>query len=110
MHQIQITRTVKRTYQNGKYLVKIKPDRFMEILSVYLRQPHNRIFKWKEVADYLFPVVCYHAERQGINLEADDALVRIGKFAIQTYENDARRRLLYDIDSKRQLNRFDSGV
>ena len=38
MHQIQITRTVKRTYQNGKYLVKIKPDRFMEILCVYLRQ------------------------------------------------------------------------
>ena len=43
-------------------------------------------------------------------MEADDALVRIGEFAIQTYENDARKRLLYDIDSKRQLNRFDSGV
>ena len=34
MHQIQITRTVKRTYQNGKYLVKIKPDRFMEMANV----------------------------------------------------------------------------
>lgn len=107
MHQIKITRTVKRTYQNGKYLVKIRPDRFMEILCVYLRQPQNRIFKWKEVADYLFPVVCYHAEIKGIDLTADDALVRIGEFAIQTYENDARKRLLYDIDSKRQLDRFE---
>ena len=87
--------------------MKSNPARFMEILSVYLRQPHNPIFKWKEGADYLFPVVCYHAERQGINLEADDALVHIGEFAVQTYENDARKRLLYDIDSKRQLDRFE---
>lgn len=111
MYQIQISKTVTRDYQNGLYRVRIIPERIVPTIEVLKRRPGARLFKYKSVASYLFPIICYTGENQyGINLSADDALVKLGQLAIDTYETDCREAEQISQTSMRQSRQFESNI